>query len=164
MSELDAPFIELLRDKLMDRGAESIAPRSLTVAPEDAAAYVRTRPFAEAMFLVMAADGKMSDSEHDVLRGAIRTLSGGALSTKATDAMVTEFQSTLETLGVETHLDQVAAHLWGHKEDEELALALVGAMASVHREDAAAELQMIYELAERLGIERSKVTGLFKGA
>jgi len=153
----DQAFIERLSQRLLARGASSVVPRPMTDGIEELAAMERTRPFAEAMFLVMAADGVIAETEREVLRGAIRTLSGGLLGTTAVEAMVQEFERRLEQSGVDTRLDVVASELYAEREDRELALALVGAMAAADRGVNEPERQVMRELAERLGASKAEV-------
>lgn len=77
----------------------------------------------------MSADADIKDSERDVLRGALRSLSEGGLGSAATDAMLHELEERLARDGMEVRLDNVAAHLWPDPNDRELALALAAATA-----------------------------------
>jgi DnaJ-domain-containing protein 1 len=132
----------------------------MTDGLEELAAMERTRPFAEAMFLVMAADGEVVEAEREVLRGAIRTLSGGLLGTAAVESMVRGFERDLAQAGADWRMDLVASELYGEKEDRELALALVGAMAAADRDVSAAERRVMQELAERLGASSAEVRAM----
>ncbi len=68
---------------------------------EAQAAYQRIRPFAEAMYLVMAADETaLDDRERITLRGALRSLSSaGVLGTSAMGSMLSEFERLLAVQG-----------------------------------------------------------------
>jgi uncharacterized tellurite resistance protein B-like protein len=156
----DHAFIERLSRKLLAGGASSVVPRAMTDGLEELAAMERTRPFAEAMFLVMAADGEVVEAEREVLRGAIRTLSGGLLGTAAVESMVRGFERDLAQAGADWRMDLVASELYGEKEDRELALALVGAMAAADRDVSAAERRVMQELAERLGASSAEVRAM----
>jgi len=155
---LDNRRIELLRDRLLERGPVSVIPGKFSMdhAPA-AAAYDRIQPFAEAMFLVMSADAEIEDTERDVLRGAIRTLSEGGLGTAATDAMLSDLEGLLERDGMDVRLDTVAAHLWPDPSDRELALALAAATAKADGKIDPAERSAILELAARLGVPAARV-------
>lgn len=150
--------IEQLRDRLLERGPESVIPGSFSMSdPQEAAAYDRIQPFAEAMFLVMSADAEISESERDVLRGALRTLSEGGLGTSAAEAMLVDLQGRLDRDGMDVRLDNVAAHLWPDPKDRELALALAAATATADGKIHPAESDTIFELAARLGVPRGRV-------
>jgi uncharacterized tellurite resistance protein B-like protein len=153
--KLDAKRVERLRRQLEQRGAPSIAPRSFhQTDPETAAAYLRVRPFAEAMFLVMSADGQIDEQERDVLRGAVRILTNAQLGGSATDALLDELEHDVARDGREARLDRVASELWFEREDRELAIALMAAMATADDEVGQSEIDAIIELAERLGVEQ----------
>lgn len=157
---LDSRRIRQLRDRLLERGPVSVVPGAFSMAdPPAAAAYDRLQPFAEAMFLVMSADADIKDSERDVLRGALRSLSEGGLGTAATEAMLRELEERLVRDGMEVRLDNVAAHLWPDPNDRELALALAAATAKADGTIDAAERSAIFALADRLGVPTARVAG-----
>jgi tellurite resistance protein len=157
---LDNRRIEQLRDRLLERGPVSVIPAAFSKADLSvAAAYDRIQPFAEAMFLVMSADAEIKDSERDVLRGALRTLSEGGLGTAATDAMLIDLEERLARDGIDVRLDNVAAHLWPDPTDRELALALAAATAKADGTIDPAERSAILELASRLGVSEARVAG-----
>src|SRR5205085_157967 len=95
--------IERLRERLLRRGARTSAPApwSLKAAPPNAqAAYERILPYAEVIYLVIAADGLHTPEEQDAMVGAICYLSEGELGAQAADHMITRFQSDLQREGV----------------------------------------------------------------
>jgi len=122
--------------------------------PQTSAAYIRVRPFVEAMFLVMTADGAIDEAEREVLRGAVRILSAGQLGTAATDFLFAELEDVLKRDGLDTRLDSVASEVWSEPDDRELAVALVAAMAASDQHVTDAERSTINALVERLGIAR----------
>ena len=80
--------ITRLRDALLQSGRRpsmlvSSAYETLTreglLSLEEIAALNRVDPLAETMFLMMAADGTLADSERDAVRGAIRGLTDNVL-------------------------------------------------------------------------------------
>lgn len=153
--------IERLRDKLLARGKPTLAPplhapqRSDT--PELWALAERVRPFAEVMYLVLAADEDISERERDLLRGALRSLTEGALSTAALDEMLQEFQANRAREGVELRLDYLASALYLDRSDARLALGLATAAADADRGVGSEEREVITSLAERLGIHGSEL-------
>src|SRR5690606_20890338 len=80
--------IERLRDALLESGRRGSAvlssayetlARAGLLTEEEKAALQRVDPVAETMFLMMAADGTLADTERDAVRGAIRGLTGDVL-------------------------------------------------------------------------------------
>jgi hypothetical protein len=148
--------VDRLRDKLLERGTASQRPPPLAAKaepkPEALAMTQRVRPFAEAMYLVLAADGAIGERERDVLRGAVRSLTDGMLSSASMEAMLAEFERGRALQGVESRLDTVAAALYDDRSDAELALGLMAAAGKADGRMAAAEQAIIVALGERLGI------------
>lgn len=160
--------LDRLKDQLLTGGSRpSIAPRPWSKEserPEAEAAYQRIRPFAEAMYLVMSADGALDDRERNSLRGALRSLTNGALGTGAMQAMLDEFENLLRRDGLELRLDDVAARLYPEREDRELALALAATVAISDDHFVEVERQAITSLAERLGVGKRRLDALLSGA
>ncbi len=157
------PRIQRLRERLMRRGGRpsTATPWSLSsAAPGARAAYERILPYAEAIYLVIAADGVHTPEERDTLLGALRYLSEGELGAQAADHMITRFQAELERDGLEVRLDDVAARIYGEPEDCELALSLAVAVAGADGQFGPTEEQTIQGLAERLGFSPRKLRAL----
>jgi tellurite resistance protein len=157
--------IERLRDKLVDRGMASHRPPPLNPqpGPEALAILQRVRPFAEAMYLVLAADGEIDERERDVLRGALRTLTDGLLSTTSMEELLTEFAKARARHGLELRLDDVASALYGDPNDAELVLGLMAAAAEADGRLGAAEQSIIIALGDRLGIAHAHLYELLYG-
>ncbi len=159
--KLDPKRIERLRAQLLERGAPSLRPRVFSGrSPEVAAAYERVRPFAEAMFMVMSADGQITERERDVLRGAVRILTENQLGGEATDQMIAEFEARWAREERAQAFDRLASELWSEREDRQLAIALVATMAVADEQFEPAELEAIVELAERLGLKQEAADAL----
>lgn len=156
--------IERLRDRLLRQGRRSVAPApawSLSSArPDEQAAYDRILPFAEAIYLVIAADGVHTPEERDALLGAIRYLTEGELGAQAADHMIARFQSELERDGLEVRLDDVASRVYAEPEDRELALSLAAAVAVAGGNSGPTEERTIAGLAERLGFSQGRLEAL----
>jgi len=156
--------IERLRDKLLARGQPTLAPPAPapapTATPELWALAERVRPFAEVMYLVLAADGDISERERNVLRGALRSLTEGALSSTALDEMLAQFERSRAREGVELRLDYLASALYLDRSDARLALGLATAAADADRGVGVQEREVISALAERLGIGKSELAEL----
>jgi tellurite resistance protein len=151
--------IELLRDRLLRRGERlSIAsPWSFSLAPPgEQAAYERILPYAEAIYLVIAADGVHTPEERDALLGAIRYLTEGELGAHAADHMIARFQNDLERDGLEVRLDDVASRVYAEPEDRELALSLAAAVSAAGGQSGPTE-RTIEGLGERLGFSPKRL-------
>ncbi len=133
----------------------------MSLAPPAAqAAYDRILPFAEAIYLVVAADGVHTPQERDALLGAIRYLTEGELGGQAAEHMIARFQSELDRDGLELRLDDVAARVYAEPEDRELALALAAAVAITDGQTGVSEELTVVGLAERLGYSQSRLKAL----
>lgn len=149
-----------LRDRLLGMGRASLIPRPLADDETARALYARLRPFAEAVFLVIAADGRLEAREVEVLRGALRALTAGELGGAAVEAMLAEFRASLAREGREIRLDRVAAEVYGDRDDVELMLSLAGAAALANGCVEPAEHEVIAALAERLGVSGARLRAL----
>jgi len=160
--------IERLRDKLMERGQPTLHQfqgRTQTVTtPELTALTQRVRPFAEVMYLVLVSDRQITDRERDLLRGAIRSLTDGALSTTAMSSMMEEFEHCRTRDGLDLRLDLLASVLYPDRADARLALGLATVAAEVDHAFGAEKRALIDGLGERLGISRGEVQEMLQGA
>jgi tellurite resistance protein len=156
--------IERLRDTLLRRGMVTSSPPPsagpVTFKPEQLELARRVRPFAEAMYLVVAVDSNVGDRERDLLRGALRTLTDNMLSSAVLDTMMREFESARGREGIEQRLDAIASALYWDPFDAELALELAIAAAEVDGRLDAREQSILKALAERLGISERHVDEL----
>src|SRR5579863_9360762 len=84
--------IARLRDQLRTKGQRpSIAMDGALLSVDDAElATVRAEygPISEAMYLMMSADGKITSEEREVLKGALRNLSGDGVRSVHIEAML----------------------------------------------------------------------------
>jgi hypothetical protein len=157
--------MERLREKLLSRGLPSYRPPPLACdapKPELTELVHRVRPFAEAMYLVIAADSEIAERERDVLRGALRILTDGALSSTVMESLLREFESARARDGSDLRLDAVASALYADPADAELALGLAIAAGEVDHGLDAREQVLVFALAERLGISRSRVDAMLE--
>jgi hypothetical protein len=159
--------LERLKNQLLSGGSRpSLRPTPWSgnsAPPEAQAAYQRIRPFAEAMYLVMAADGRLDDRERITLRGALRSLTAGVLGTSAMESMLSEFERLLSVQGLELRLDDVASRIYGEPEDRELALVLAATVAFADDRTDSAEQRTIEALSERLGVGKERLESLLSG-
>lgn len=124
----------------------------------------RVRPFAEIMYLVLSADASITERERDVLRGALRSLTEGALSSAVMNDMLTEFARNLAREGLDLRLDYLASVMYADRADARLALGLATAAAEADRGLGAEERAVIEGLGERLGVSAMEMRELFEGA
>src|SRR5512140_3350216 len=94
---LQTATIRRLRDALLQSGRRPEAVQSSAfetlaragmLSDEEQAALTRVDPMAETMFLMMAADGKITPAERDAIRGAIRGLTANLLHEGTIQVMI----------------------------------------------------------------------------
>ena len=164
--KLKTRTIERLRDALLESGRRpsvvvSSAYETLTregmLSPEEIAALNRVDPLAETMFLMMAADGKLSPIEQEAVRGGIRGLTDDVLRTGTIAVMMENYQRRLEAEGRDERLRQIAEAISEEPSEAESAFALAAAVALADDDVAEEENSFINQLAGWFGItaERS---------
>lgn len=153
---MDDHRLDALKDRLLRQGRPSLVPRALGGGVAEQSSLLRLRPFAEAVFLVVASDGHIDEREADVLRGVLRALTDGQLGGAALQALVADFQLALEREGIEARLDSLAAALYADRDDAELAVALALAAALANGHIVSSEGDVIHGLAERLRVPIAK--------
>src|SRR5271157_2935282 len=98
--QIHTATISRLRDALLQSGrrpslilspAYETLARSGLLSPEETAAVERIDPIAETMYLMMTADGNISDVEKDALRGAVRGLADNLIRTGTINVMFETF-------------------------------------------------------------------------
>ncbi len=159
--KIETATIARLRDTLIQSGqrqgavistADEILTRQGLLSGDENAAVARVAPMAETMFLVMAADGKISEGEMDAIRGAVRDLTDGLLQEGTIKVLLENFQRSLDAEGRASRLAAVASSIKHSSEDAEGAFALAAAVAMADHEVAYAENQLLIELSQLLGI------------
>jgi tellurite resistance protein len=164
--KLQTATIERLRDALLQSGRRpsvvlSSAYETLTreglLSPEEAGALNRVDPLAEAMFLMMSADGVVAEAERDAVRGAIRGLTDNLLRTGTINVMLENYAQRLAEQGRDARLQEIAEEIAEEKSEAEGAFALSAAIALADDEVTEEENEFINQLAEWFGIppERS---------
>lgn len=153
--------IERLRDALLQSGRRpsvvlSSAYETLTreglLSPEEAGALNRVDPLAEAMYLMMSADGKVADAERDAVRGAIRGLTDNLLRSGTINVMLENYEKRLAEQGRDARLQEIAEEIAEEKSEAEGAFALSAAIALADDEVTEEENEFINQLAEWFGI------------
>ena len=167
MIQVNTAAIAKLRDRLLETGGP---PSVLATGPEamraahplagdDDAVALFDAAF-EAMFIMLSADGNISQAEKDVLRGAIRELTAGAVRTADIDRMSGECQGRLGKDGAEKRLESVAAALKKDASAAEAAFVLAAAMAFADQEIADEENETLNSFADLLGIDVDRANEL----
>lgn len=149
-----------LRDQLLESGR-----RPSAVAGSVAEALAQRidgefAPLCEAMYLMMAADGAISDEEREVLRGALRNLSGDSLRRADIEAMLDRATRNVEVEGAGARLRAVAAELAEDRGRAEVAFVLAAAIAFADNAIADNENETLNTLAEALGIDEGRAESL----
>lgn len=160
--KLKTRTIERLRDALLESGRRpsvvvSSAYETLTreglLSPAEIAALNRVDPLAETMFLMMAADGKLTNAERDAVRGGIRGLTDDVLRTGTINVMLDNYQRRLESDGRDERLRQIAETIAEEPSEAESAFALAAAIALADDDVAEEENSFINQLASWFSIE-----------
>jgi tellurite resistance protein len=159
--------IERLRDSLLQSGRRpsavmSSAYETLTreglLSPEEASALNRVDPLAEAMFLMMSADGKVADEERDAVRGAIRGLTDDLLRSGTINVMLENYAKRLAEHGRDARLEEIASEIAEETSEAEGAFALSAAVALADDEISDEENAFINQLAEWFGISPDRAS------
>jgi tellurite resistance protein len=154
-----------LRDQLRARGQRpSITltnPASLS--PEAAqlqAITVEYGPLCEAMYLMMSADGVVSQDEREVLKGALRNLSSDEIRGVHIEAMLDQAQKLIKDEGREKRMHAVMEALDGDTARAEVAFVLAAAIAFADGAIADEENDTLNAFAEGLGIGEERANTL----
>src|SRR5260221_7104702 len=160
---IETATIRRLRDALLQSGRRASAVRSPAyealaraglLSADETTALSRIDPIAETLFLMIAADGKITDSERDAMRGAIRGLTGDLLHDGTIQVMLEQYERTLSTEGRDARLRKVSGVLVNQPSDAECAFALAAAIALADDEVAEEETQLVDQLAGWFGISK----------
>lgn len=175
MIQISTRAIGLLRDRLLEAGG----PPSVLAKGPEAMSAAQARPASggsamdgdeeakrlfdaafEAMFIMVAADGSIGKDEKDVLRGAIRELTAGAVRTAEIDAMSSDCEARIEAEGADKRLAAAADALKTELVAAEASFVLAAAMAFADREIADEENETLDRFAELLGIGEARANEL----
>ena len=163
--------ISRLRDRLRAQGTRSAplpAADETTKTPvgvdldalemiDVAAQY---EPFCEAMYLMMSADGKITRDEREVLKGALRSLSGGSADAVQIEALVDRSAAQVAERGRDACLRDVIARLREDPVRSEVAFVLAAAIAFADNAIADEENEVLVAFAEGLGIDEERADEL----
>ena len=161
----DPALTQRLRTLITERGRLSLAPEdprfeSVCPTPEMTAVLNRVAPIAEALYLVMSADGVCSLDERLALRGALRTMTDDELSKPAIAALLDRFDSSLEDEGLCARMSRVAAQIAGDRADSRATVELAAALILADDEVTESEREVLQQLAEETGQDPDAVLAL----
>lgn len=168
MIQVNTAAIAQLRDRLLETGGppsvlvtapEALARAEHPLAGDDDAIALFDAAF-EGMYLMLASDGTISPTERDVLRGAIRELTAGAVRSADIEKMCGQCQERATKQGAETRLAAIAGVLKGDRSAAEAAFVLAAAMAFADQEIADEENETLNSFAELLGIDVDRANEL----
>ncbi len=155
----DHDLVTRVRDLILERGRAlqpepnghlaALEPPACT--PELRAILHRVAPMAEAVFLMVNADGGCDESERRALRGAVRTLTADAVDDVTIDAMLKSFDESLERDGIEARISSVAAQIAADHADSEVTVDLAAAAILANGEATDPERSALELLAEEVG-------------
>jgi tellurite resistance protein len=151
-----------LRDQLRFNGRRpSVTDERETVPMVDPEQVVaQYGGLCEAMYLMMTADGEVSEEEREVLRGALRNLSGDVLGTLELDALLASAARSLATDGRDARMQVVIEQLKQERARAEVAFVLAAAIAFADSAIADDENETLNAFAEALGIDEARATQL----
>src|SRR6478609_6974386 len=136
--EIRTSTILRLRDALLKSGSRKSAIVTSAYATlvkrelftkEETDAITRVAPFAESMFLVIAADEKVTDTELTALRGAVRGLTGDVLSDEILVMLMEKYAQLLRQDGLHKRLETIASVLDQTEVHHALSLSAAVALA-----------------------------------
>jgi tellurite resistance protein len=153
-----------LRDQLRSSGRRPSASGDRDTVPmiDPEALVAEYGALCEAMYLMMTADGSVSDDEREVLRGALRNLSGDTLGAAEVDALMASSARTVSVEGRDARMRVVSAALAKDKERAEVAFVLAAAIAFADDAIADGENTTLESFADALGIDDARATTLIE--
>jgi tellurite resistance protein len=166
---LSTSTVARLRDKLRAHGrrasiaAPSPSDGGAPLTPEAAELMniaAEYGPFCEAMYLMMSADGKVTGDEREVLKGALRNLSGDAVRSAHIEALLDQAAQRVAEQGRDARLRDVIATLHEDPARAEVAFVLAAAIAFADNAIADEENETLTALAEGLGIDEARADEL----
>ncbi len=162
--EIRTSTILRLRDALLKSGSRKSAITTSAYATlvkrelftkEETDAIARVAPFAESMFLVIAADEQVTDTELTALRGAVRGLTGDVLSDEILIMLMEKYAQLLRQDGLSKRLSTIAAAL--DKDEAPHALALSAAVALADDQLVEAEDSVIQNMRRTYGLDEEQI-------
>jgi len=156
--------LDPLREALRERGARPSIVAPPTASAQELADALRVveewGAFVEAIYLMMAADGRVKNVEREVLRGALLLLSDERVRTRHMEAMLDGAMRRVMSEGSEKRLAAVIQALRGTPARAESALVVAAAVAAADQRVVPEEHALLAELARGLGIDEARAEEL----
>ena len=152
-----------LRDQLRTRGQRPSVVLPPNCTPDEAQTVqmlAEYGPLCEAMYLMMSADGTISNDEREVLKGALRNLSDDQLRSVHVESMLDAASKKAATDGRDKRMKDVIESLHEDHARAEVAFVLAAAIAFADNAIADAENETLNQLAEGLGIDEERANQL----
>src|SRR5688572_27979125 len=153
-----------LRDQLQARGQRpSIVAPEAGMTPETVELMnilAEYGPLCEAMYLMMSADGKISNDEREVLKGALRNLSADSLRSAQIESLLDAASKAVADHGRDARMREVVAQLHEDEARAEVAFVLAAAIAFADCAIADEENQTLNAFAAGLGISEERANQL----
>jgi tellurite resistance protein len=154
-----------LRDQLRSRGQRPsiVLHNPDATSPEAAelmAAMAEYGPLVEAMYLMMSADGHVTNDEREVLKGALRNLSNDEIRSVHIEAMLDCAARDVAEQGRDKRLREVIHAVHEDPARAEVTFVLAAAIAFADSAIADEENETLSMLAEGLGIDESRANAL----
>jgi len=155
--------IARLRDQLQARGQRPSIVSDPSMPPESVelmTLLAEYGPLCEAMYLMMSADGTISSEEREVLKGALRNLSGDTIRGAQIESMLDHAGKQVVEHGRDKRMQEVVHTLKEDKARAEVAFVLAAAIAFADNAIADEENETLKALAEGLGIDENRANEL----
>lgn len=153
-----------LRDQLRARGQRpSLVISNPAASPEAAELEAMTAeygPLVEAMYFMMSADGHVTTEEREVLKGALRNLSGDEIRSVHIEAMVDAAAKAMNEEGRDKRMKELFALLHDDPARAEVVFVLAAAIAFADNAIADEENELLNSMAEGLGISDARANEL----
>lgn len=154
LRELTIEKLEGLRERLKSLGNRNSMrfPSASLHIVEIMTTLENYGPICEAMYLMMAADGRVLNVERGVLRGALEIVANGQVRTAHMEAMLDAAAKASATQGTERRLAAVIEALHGDPIKSELCVVMCAAIAVADEQVTQEEQDLLERLALGLGI------------
>ncbi len=152
-----------LRDQLQARGQRPSIVTDPSMPPESVELMnllSEYGPLCEAMYLMMSADGRISNEEREVLKGALRNLSGDTIRSAQIESMLDHAGKQVTDQGRDARMKEVVSQLHADKARAEVAFVLAAAIAFADNAIADEENETLNTLADGLGIDETRANEL----
>lgn len=166
MDRLNEETLNRLRDKLQERGQRPSLEPSTPNLPKTALELLHVSreygALCEAMYLMMAADGKVLNIEREVLKGAMRTLTDDTVRGVHIEAMLDTAAKKLGREGSDQRLDVVVRALKEDPIKAEVAFVVASAIALADNVLHERERELLDKMAESFGFEEERASRIMR--